>query len=87
MKRTPTEQHLRNEVGQLTHKIHQMIEDRRKMHADLVAQRADMTTALNLLELGTVRDAIQVLKDSLAYRNRNREPRKTIPQRDLDGPV
>lgn len=87
MKRTPTEQNLRNELGQLTHKVHQMIEDRRKMHADLVAQRADMTTAVNLLEMGCVRDAILVLKDALAYRERNREPRKRPPQRDPDGPV
>jgi hypothetical protein len=76
MEQTTREQHLRNEVGQLTHKIHQMIDDRKVMHADLVAQRADIQTALNLLELGTVRDAIQVLKDVLAHRGRTREPRK-----------
>lgn len=87
MKRTPTEQNLRNELGQLTHKVHQMIEDRRKMHSDLVAQRADMTTAINLLDRGCTRDAIQVLKDSIAYRERNREPRKNPAPRDPDGPV
>lgn len=76
MERTEREQHLRNEVGQLTHKIHQMIDDRKAMHADLVAQRADIQTALNLLELGTVRDAIQVLKDALTHRGKTREPRK-----------
>lgn len=76
MERTSREQHLRNEVGQLTHKIHQMIDDRKVMHADLVAQREDIKVAISLLELGTVRDAIQVLKDALAHRDRTREPRK-----------
>jgi len=77
MKPTPREQHLRNEVGQLTHRIHEMIAERKAMHSDLVAQRADMTTALHLLEIGTVRDAIQVLRDALAHRERNREKRKS----------
>lgn len=87
MKHTPTELHLRKELGKLTHRIHEMIEDRRKMHADLVAQREDMKTAINLMEMGCVRDAIQVLKDSAAYRERNREPRKNPAPRDPDGPV
>jgi hypothetical protein len=76
MERTEREQNLRNEVGQLTHKIHQMIDDRKVMHADLVAQREDIKVAISLLELGTVRDAIQVLKDALAHRDRTRKPRK-----------
>ena len=87
MKHTPTELHLRKELGKLTHRIQEMIDERRKMHADLVAQRADMTTAINLLDRGCTRDAIQVLKDSIAYRERNREPRKNPAPRDPDGPV
>lgn len=76
MERTPREQHLRNEVGQLTRKMHDMIAQRKEMQADLVAQRKDMETALHLLEMGTVRDAMQVLKDALAYRERMRKQRK-----------
>jgi hypothetical protein len=53
-----------------------MIAQRKEMQADLVAQRKDMETVLNLLEMGTVRDAIQVLKDALAYRERTRKQRK-----------
>ena len=74
--RTPREQHLRNEVGQLTHKVGAMMEQRKQMQADLVRQREDMKAALELLEMGTVRDAIQVLRDALQYREQTREKRK-----------
>lgn len=74
--RTPREQHLRNEVGQLTHKVGSMMTQRKQMQADLVRQREDMKAALELLEMGTVRDAIQVLKDALHYREQTREKRK-----------
>ena len=73
---TAREQHLRNEVGQLTHKIHAMIRQREEMQADLIRQREDMKVALNLIEMGTIKDAAQVLRDALAWRERNREPRK-----------
>jgi hypothetical protein len=74
---TEREQHLRNEVGQLTHKMHRMIKQREEMQADLIRQRDDMQDALTALEEGRVRDAIQVLRDALSYRERTREPRKT----------
>ena len=78
--RTEREQHLRNEVGQLTHKVHRMIKQREEMQADLIRQREDMKVAISLLEMGTVKDAIQVLRDAMSYRERTREPRKTRPQ-------
>jgi hypothetical protein len=74
--RTEREQHLRNEVGQLTHKMHRMIKQREEMQADLIRQREDMQVAINLIEMGTARDAAQVLRDGLAYRERTREKRK-----------
>ena len=74
--RTPREQHLRNEVGQLTHKVGSMMTQRKQMQADLVRQREDMKAALELLEMGTVRDAMQVLRDALQYREQTREKRK-----------
>jgi len=72
---TPREQHLRNEVGQLTHKVHQMIAQRREMQDDLIRQREDMKVALGLLEMGTIRDAMQVLRDTLAHREQTRGKR------------
>lgn len=75
--RTEREQHLRNEVGQLTHKMHRMIKQREEMQADLIRQREDMKVALNLLKMGTVRDAIEVLEAAMTYRERTREPRKS----------
>jgi len=74
--RTEREQHLRNEVGQLTHAVQRMIKQREEMQADLIRQREDMQVAINLIEMGTVRDAAQVLRDALSYRERTREKRK-----------
>jgi len=74
--RTEREQRLRNEVGQLTHAVQRMIKQRAEMQADLIRQREDMQVAINLIEMGTVRDAAQVLRDGLAYRERTREKRK-----------
>jgi hypothetical protein len=74
--RTEREQNLRNEVGQLTHKVHRMIKQREEMQADLIRQREDMKVAINLLKMGTVRDAIEVLEAAMAYRERTREKRK-----------
>jgi hypothetical protein len=74
--RTAREQYLRNEVGQLTHKMHSMAKQRAEMQADLIRQRDDMQQAISLLEAGRVRDAVEVLRDGLAYRERNREPRR-----------
>lgn len=73
--KTPREQHLRNEVGQLTHRVHRMIKQREEMQADLIRQRDDMKAALDLLRMGTVRDAIQVLEAALADRERRRPQR------------
>jgi len=77
--RTEREQYLRNEVGQLTHKMHRMADQRGEMQADLIRQREDMQAAIRLLEGGSVRDAIAVLRDGLTYRERTREPRRTKP--------
>jgi hypothetical protein len=78
--RTEREQHLRNEVGQLTHKMHRMIKQREEMQADLIRQREDMKVAVDLLKMGTVRDALEVLEAALTYRERTREPRAKRPQ-------
>lgn len=74
--RTPREQHLRNEVGQLTHRVHGLMAQRKDMQADLVRQREDMREALELLANGAVRDAMQVLDAAMSYRERTREKRK-----------
>ena len=76
MEKTEREQRLRNEVGQLTHTVQRMIQQRSEMQADLVRQREDMQEAIALLERGEVRDAISALRDALEYRNRTREKRK-----------
>lgn len=74
--RTPREQHLRNEVGQLTHKMHRMIDQRREMQADLVRQRDDMRAAMTALEAGSIREAMEILQSGLDYRDRTRPQRK-----------
>lgn len=74
--RTPREQHLRNEVGQLTHKVHAMIRQRQDMQADLIRQRDDMAGAIAALDRGEVSAAVGILRAGLAYRERTREKRK-----------
>jgi D-arabinose 1-dehydrogenase-like Zn-dependent alcohol dehydrogenase len=74
--KTTREQHLRNELGRITLNHQRLLTERKQMHADLVGQREDMQAALDLLEMGTVRDAMQLLRDALAYRERTREKRK-----------
>lgn len=69
-------QRIRNEVGQLTHNLQRMIEQRKQMHSDLSWQRQDMLDALAALEAGSVRDAMAILRDGLARRERTREQRK-----------
>lgn len=73
---TPKEQLLRNEVGRHMFNIQRLLAERKQMHADLVRQREDMKAALDLLDMGTVRDAAQVLRDALNYREQTREKRK-----------
>jgi methylphosphotriester-DNA--protein-cysteine methyltransferase len=73
---TDREQHLRNEVGQLTHKMHRMIKQREEMQADLIRQREDMTQALATLSAGELRRAAEILQAGLDYRDRTREKRK-----------
>ena len=75
--KTEREQHLRNEVGQLTHTVQRMIKQRAEMHSDLSWHRQDIKDALEMLERGMVRDAIEVLRDSLDRRERTREKRKS----------
>lgn len=76
MNRTPREQHLRNELGQLTHKVDRMAEQRREMQADLIRQRDDMQAAITALEAGSIREAVQILRAGLDYRDRTRPQRK-----------
>lgn len=73
---TPKEQHLRNQVGQLTHRVQSLLEQRREMQADLIRQREDMSAALAALNAGSVREAFEVLSEALAYRERTRPQRR-----------
>jgi hypothetical protein len=76
MKLSEKEQYLRNELGRTMLNYQRMLAEKKQMHADLVRQREDMRAAIDLLKMGTVRDAIQLLEDTLAYRERTREKRK-----------
>ena len=73
---TDLEQRLRNETGRLTRALQDASKQRKEMQADLIWHRGDMEDAIELLQLGLTRDAIQVLQASLDRRNRTREPRK-----------
>jgi hypothetical protein len=73
---TDLEQRLRNETGRLTKALQAASQQRKEMQADLIWHRGDMEDAIELLQLGLTRDAIQLLQDSLDRRNRTREPRK-----------
>ena len=73
---TDLEQRLRNETGRLTKALQAASQQRKEMQADLIWQRDDITEAIDLLQAGSVRDAIQVLQGSLDRRNRTREQRK-----------
>ena len=77
---TDLEQRLRNETGRLTRALQAASQQRKEMQADLIWQRDDITEAIELLQAGSVRDAIQVLQGSLDRRNRTREPRKVKHQ-------
>lgn len=76
MEKTEREQRLRNEVGQLSHTVQRMIKQRSEMHSDLSWHRHDIKDAIEMLERGMVRDAMQVLQDSLDRRERTRDQRK-----------
>jgi hypothetical protein len=73
---TNLEQNLRNETGRLTKALQAASQQRKEMQADLTWQRDDITEAIDLLQAGSVRDAIQVLQGSLDRRKKTREPRK-----------
>lgn len=73
---TDLEQRLRNETGRLTRALQDASQQRKQMQADLIWQRDDISEAIELLQLGLTRDAIQVLQGSLDRRNRTREQRK-----------
>jgi len=79
---TDIEQRLRNETGRLTRALQDASQQRKQMQADLIWQRDDITEAIEMLQAGSVRDAIQVLQGSLDRRNRTREPRKVKAQDD-----
>ena len=73
---TDLEQRLRNETGRLTKALQDASKQRKEMQADLIWQRDDITEAIDLLQAGSVRDAIQVLQVSLDRRKKTQEPRK-----------
>ena len=73
---TELEQRLRNETGRLTRALQAASQQRKEMQADLIWHRDDITEAIEMLQAGSVRDAIQVLQGSLDRRNRTREQRK-----------
>jgi uncharacterized protein (DUF1501 family) len=77
---TDIEQRLRNETGRLTRALQDASQQRKEMQADLIWQRDDITEAIELLQAGSVRDAIQVLQGSLDRRNRTREQRRVKSQ-------
>ena len=74
--RTPREQRLINQVGQLTHTVQRLTDQRKEMHSDLSWQRQDMKDAIAALEAGSVKDALAILRDALDRRERTREKRK-----------
>ena len=73
---TDIEQRLRNETGRLTRALQDAGQQRKEMQADLIWHRDDITEAIEVLQSGMTRDAIQVLQASLDRRNRTREQRK-----------
>ena len=73
---TDLEQRLRNETGRLTRALQDASKQRQEMQADLIWHRDDIQEAIELLQSGMTRDAIQVLQASLDRRNRTREQRK-----------
>lgn len=77
---TDLEQRLRNETGRLTRALQDAGKQRREMQADLIWHRDDITEAIELLQSGMTRDAIQVLQASLDRRNRTREQRRVKSQ-------
>jgi len=79
---TDLEQRLRNETGRLTRALQDAGQQRKEMQADLIWHRGDMEDAIELLQLGLTRDAIQVLQASLDRRNRTREQRRVKAQDD-----
>jgi len=79
---TDIEQRLRNETGRLTRALQDASQQRKQMQTDLIWQRDDISEAIEMLQAGSVRDAIQVLQASLDRRNRTREQRKVKAQDD-----
>ena len=73
---TDLEQRLRNETGRLTRALQDASQQRKQMQTDLIWQRDDISEAIEMLQAGSVRDAIEVLQGSLDRRNRTREQRK-----------
>jgi hypothetical protein len=77
---TDLEQRLRNETGRLTRALQDASKQRKEMQADLIWHRGDMEDAIELLQLGLTRDAVQLLQASLDRRNRTREQRRVKSQ-------
>lgn len=72
---TDIEQRLRNETGRLTRALQDASQQRKQMQADLIWQRDDITEAIEMLQAGSVRDAIEVLQGSLDRRTHNTRER------------
>jgi uncharacterized protein Smg (DUF494 family) len=65
------EQRLRNETGRLTRALQDAGKQRQEMQAALNWHRDDIQEAIELLQAGSVRDAIEVLQGSLNRRTHN----------------
>jgi hypothetical protein len=72
---TDLEQNLRSETGRLTRALQAASHQRKVMQAELNWHRDDITEAIELLQAGSVRDAIGVLQGSLDRRTHNTRER------------
>ena len=72
---TDIEQRLRNETGRLTKALQDASQQRKEMQADLIWHRNDISEAIEMLQAGSVRDAIEVLQASLDRRTHNARER------------
>jgi len=68
---TDIEQNLRDEAGRLTRALQDASKQRKVMQAELNWYLDDIIDALELLQAGSVRDAIEVLQGSLDRRTHN----------------
>lgn len=63
-------------IGQLEKSREDLTRDKKAMLVDLVAQRQDISDALAAIDARDISKARKILADALAYREKNRTPRK-----------